>query len=491
MYSVGLEIKFGTDGWRGVISEDFTFENVQRVSQAIASYYSRRAQTTKRKLIIAVGYDSRFMSDRYAGLVSEVLARNGIDVILSDRVIPTPTLSFTVKNRRCTAGVVITASHNPAEYNGIKIKTASGGAASLEITKEVEKLIEGAGSFAYDPSSRAMRGTSRAQVGKIKKLDLTKDYLRFLRSYIDFKKLKSARFKVLVDAMHGSGNSFIAEVLKDTKIKLEFLRADINPSFEGLRPEPVLENLKITVERMKKEKFDLSLVLDGDADRIAAFTGKTEFINPQKILGLLTLHLVQDRKETGSVVKTIVGSNLIDNITRKLGLNLYQTPVGFKYISELMLKEDILIGGEEAGGIGFKNYIPERDGTLAGLLLLEMMVYHKKSMQEILRDMEKEFGRYYYLRDELNLGPTGNRRLESFKNVKEILGKAVTRIDDLDGLKFICSDESWLMLRISGTEPIMRIYAESRSLNKSKKLIKFGKNLILNGKGTFSVGTKY
>lgn len=467
MCALKAEIKFGTDGWRGVISEDFTFENVERVSQAIADYYNRQA-CVKCKPVIAVGYDSRFMSDRYAGLVSEVLARNGIDVMLSDRVVPTPALSFTVKNRKCTAGVVITASHNPAEYNGIKIKTASGGAASLEITKEVERLIE-------EPAA----GEEKL-AGKIDRVDLTKDYVKFLRSYIDLKRLKNARFKVLVDAMHGSGDSFFAEVLKETKIQLEFLRADINPSFEGLKPEPVLENLKITVKRLKKEKFDLGLVLDGDADRIASFTGKGEFINPQKILGLLILHLIQDRKESGSVVKTVVGSNLIDNITKKLGLNLYETPVGFKYISELMLKEDILVGGEEAGGIGFKNYIPERDGTLAGLLLLEMMVYRKKSILKILKSMERQFGRYYYLRDELKLQFPGSLHFEVLKNTKTILDKEVVKINDADGLKFICGDESWLMLRASGTEPIIRIYAESKSLNKSEKLIKFGKDLILN-----------
>ena len=462
------EIKFGTDGWRGVISEDFTFENVRLVARAIADYYNRQTDSAGRKPVIAVGFDSRFLSDRYAVLVSEVLSENGIDVVLSDRVVPTPALSFAVKHRKLTSGVVITASHNPGEYNGIKIKTASGGAAGLEITKEVERLV-----------SEAAPGQEK-QPGKIEKVDLTRDYVKFLRGYINLKRLKNARFRVLVDAMHGSGNSFIAEVLKGTKIKPEFLRADINPSFEGLRPEPVLENLKITLEKMKKERFDLGLVLDGDADRIAAFTGKGEFINPQKILGLLILHLIQDRKESGSVVKTIVGSNLIDNITKELGLNLYETPVGFKYISELMLKEDILVGGEEAGGIGFKNYIPERDGTLAGLLLLEMMVYRRKSIAQILTGMEKQFGRYYYLRDEVKLAKAGNIGLESFKSTKEILGKAVARIDDSDGLKFICSDESWLMLRASGTEPIIRIYSESESLNKSTKLIKFGKDLILN-----------
>jgi phosphomannomutase len=475
MCEVKPDIKFGTDGWRGVISDDFTFENVRLVAQAIADHYnslpsapSRTVHAPSRTVLtVGVGYDARFLSDKYAQLVSEALAKNGINVVLSDRYVPTPTLSFAVKNRALDAGVMITASHNPGEYNGIKIKTAEGGAAGTDVTKEVERLIK-------EPLTRQDR-----QPGKIEKVDLTKEYVRFLRSYIDLKKFKNARFKVLVDAMHGSGGTFLAEVLKGTKIRLEFTRNDMNPSFEGLRPEPIPENLEATFKKLKKERFDLCLVLDGDADRIAAITGSGEFISPQKILGLLILHLIQDRKLNGGVVKTKVGTNLIDKITSKLGLRLYETPVGFKYISELMVKENILVGGEEAGGMGFKDYIPERDGSLAGLLLMEMMVYRKKSINQILKDMEKEFGRYYYERDRINLASAVASDLEPLKNIKKVLDKDVKRLDDSDGLKFILSDESWLMLRTSGTEPIIRIYAESKSLSTTKKMLDFGKKLIL------------
>ncbi len=464
MCNVKPDIKFGTDGWRGVISDDFTFLNVRLVAQAIADYYNARNQKTR----MAVGFDTRFMSDRYAEIVSEVLAANGIDVDLSECCVPTPTLSFAVKKRKLTSGVMITASHNPASYNGIKIKTAEGGAAPVEVTREVEKFIA-------EPPAAQQR-----PAGKINKIDLTADYVDFLRAYVDLKKLRNSSFKVLIDAMHGSGDSFIAEVLKGTKVKLEFLRSDINPSFGGLKPEPVLENLKMTVKKMKLGKFDLGLVLDGDADRIAAFAGKGEFINPQKVLGLLILHLIQDRKMSGGVVKTLVGSNLIDNICNKLGLKLYETPVGFKYISGLMIQEDILIGGEEAGGMGFKDYIPERDGSLAGLLLLEMMVYRKKPMLDILKGMEKEFGRYYYLRTELELQNLEGMDISPLKATKTILGKKVVKADDSDGLKFILEDSSWLMLRASGTEPIIRIYSESKSEVVSAKMLDFGKELILN-----------
>ena len=462
MCEVKPNIKFGTDGWRGIISDNFTFDNLKRLAQAVADYYNLRLEKPR----IAVGYDTRFLSDKYAQAVSEVLAENGIDVELARRPVPTPALSFAVKQRKADAGIMITASHNPPEYNGVKIKTAQGGAAGVEITKEVERLIE------EGPQVR------KDKKGAIAEVDMTKDYVKFLRRYIDLKKIKNTNFKILVDPMHGSGNGFIAEVLKGTKVKVEFTRRDINPSFEGLRPEPVLENLLATQNLLKKEKYDLCLVLDGDADRIAAFTGNGEFINPQKVLGLLILHLVCDRKMSGGVVKTIVGTNMLDNITKKLGLKLYETPVGFKYISELMIKDDILVGGEEAGGMGFKNYIPERDGSLAGLLLLEMMAYRKKSMDKILAGMEKEFGRYYYLRDDLKLKDL-NVDVHKFKTVKKLLDKDVVEVKDYDGVKLIASDGSWLMFRGSGTEPIMRVYAESRSLKKTKSLLALGKSMII------------
>jgi phosphomannomutase len=432
------------------------------VAQAIAEYYNAQAQGP---LKMAVGYDTRFLSKNYAASVAEVLAGNGIDVFLADNYTPTPMLSFAVKKRRLHSGVMITASHNPAEYNGIKIKTASGGAAGLDVTREVERLI-------INP-----QGPSKERSGEIIKTDFSKDYVSFLRSYLSLGKIRHARFKVLVDVMHGSGNGFIEEVLKGTPIRLTFTRREVNPSFGGLRPEPVVENLHDSMLRMKKEKFDAGLVLDGDADRIAALLPGGEFVSPQKILGLLALHLHLDRKMSGGMVKTIVGTNMMDNIAPKLGMKLYETPVGFKYISSLMEKEDILVGGEEAGGMGFKGYIPERDGTLAGLLLLEMMAYRRKPLHIIVKEMEKEFGRYYYLRQDLKI-PNPGMDLAPFKSIKEILGKPVVQVKDYDGVKLIASDGSWLMFRGSGTEPIMRVYVESKSLLVSRKLLVLGSRIV-------------
>lgn len=460
MSELTSEIKFGTDGWRAIIADTFTFKNLKIISQAVSDYLGSGKK-------IAVGYDTRFMSDRFAELSAGVFRSNSIEVILSDRSIPTPTLSFTVKKRKLDLGVMITASHNPDIYNGFKIKTPSGGAAGPEVTQEIEKLL------GKNPIKELT-----GPLAPIKKEDLTSDYIKFIRSYIDLKKIKNKKFKVLVDVMYGSGNSLFARILQGTSVKLEFMRNTINPTFGGRQPEPIEENLKELKQKMKNDKYDLGIALDGDADRIAAVAPGGIYIHPQKILGLLTLHLHEDRGWSGGVVKTIAGTTLIDQIAKFLQIKLYETPVGFKYISNLMENEDIVAGGEEAGGMGFKGYIPERDGTVSGLLLLEMMAYRNCNILKILNETEKNFGRYYYLREDLQL----QRRLEPKKEElpNELLGKKIIQIKDYDGIKLICEDESWLMFRGSGTEPIVRVYAESKSLTKSKKLLELGKRIILN-----------
>jgi len=452
------QIKFGTDGWRAIIADTYTFENVKILTQAVADYLGSGKK-------VAIGFDTRFMSDKFAKCAAVVLKSNGIKVVLSDQPTPTPALSFAVKSRKLDLGIMITASHNPAEYNGFKIKNSSGGGASEELTKEVERLL------GKTPVKEAVA------IEKSDIVDITKDYIKFIRNYIDLKKIRNKKFKVLVDSMYGSGDSFIAQVLKGTKIKLEFMRNTINPSFDGGRPEPVEENLEELKARVKKEKFDLGIALDGDADRIAAVAPGGVFIHPQKILGLLALHLNQDRHLSGGLVKTICGSTMMDNIAHFLKIKLYETPVGFKYISNLMETQDIVAGGEEAGGMGVKNYIPERDGSMAGLLLIEMMVYRNKNMLKILNQTEKKFGKYYYVRHDFHL----DKRVEPKKEnlPKELLGKKVVDIKDYDGIKLICEDQSWLMFRGSGTEPIMRTYAEAKNLTQAKKLLVLAKEIIV------------
>lgn len=465
------EIKFGTDGWRGVISDNFTFKNVRIVAQAVSEWIKNEPKFQSfSKRCVPIGYDTRFLSQEYAQTVGCVLAANNIEVILSDTSIPTPALSYGVIKNKGVAGIMITASHNPGKFNGVKIKTSQGGGASKDITDVVEKYI------AVSPVQTMDFDQAKSEK-RIVWHDFKVDYLKFIRSYLDLKKIKNAKFKVLTDVMHGSGGRLMEKVLQGTAIRLSLMRDDVNPSFEGGKPEPVVEYLEGILHRVKKEKFDIGLVLDGDADRIAAVAPGGEFIHPQKILGLLVLHLVRNRGRKGGVVKTICGTAMIDNIAKKLGLKLYETPVGFKYISDLMVSENIVAGGEEAGGMGVQDYIPERDGTLAGLLLVEMMVYQKKDIKKIVQEMEKEFGRYYYERRDLKLGE-GRFKSDEIRSLKSLLGKEVVGIKDFDGIKLICEDQSWLMLRPSGTEPLVRAYSEAKTPKRAKDLIQFGEALL-------------
>ncbi len=468
--SVTNEIKFGTDGWRGVIGDTFTFKNVAIVAQAIAEWINRNVQPIDGVKTVCVGYDNRFLSQEFAETCSCVLAANNIKVFLSDTSLPTPALSFGVTKKKSVAGLMITASHNPGKFNGIKIKTAQGGAAGKDITDVVESLLS-------KSDVKKADFAAAQKEGDIVLFDFKVAYVRFIRNYIDFKKIKNAKFKVIQDVMHGSGRDLMGEILKGTKIKLEIIRSDVNPSFEGGKPEPVVEYLQTLISRMKKEKWDFGHVLDGDADRVAAVAPGGHFISPQKILGLLILHLVRNRGVKGGVVKTLCGTTMIDKIAQKLNLKLYETPVGFKYISDLMVTQKIVAGGEEAGGMGLPNYIPERDGSLSGLLLLEMMVYQKKNIKQLLADMEREFGAYYYERLDLTI----DRRacdLNKIKAIPGLLGKKVTSVKDIDGVKLTCEDESWLMFRPSGTEPLVRIYSEAKSLKKAKDLIAFGRKFL-------------
>jgi alpha-D-glucose phosphate-specific phosphoglucomutase len=462
------EIKFGTDGWRGVISDNFTFNNVKVVAQAICEWVKENVNGVKPRL--TVGYDARFLSDEYAKLMSSVLAANNIEVYHSREMIPTPALSYGVIDTKSIAGIMITASHNPAKFNGIKIKTSQGGGAGTDITGKVEKYL-------WKTPVQMVDFDDAVKEKKIIMHDFKGAYFKFMKSYVDLNKIKKAKFKVIQDVMHGSGRGVLMEVLKGSSLKITLMRDDINPSFGGVKPEPIAEYLPELIRRMRKEKFDLGLVLDGDADRIAAVAPGGEFINPQKILGLIILHLVRNRGRKGGVVKTTCGTMMIDNIAKKLGLKLYETPVGFKYISDLMVRERIIAGGEEAGGIGVQDYIPERDGTLAGLLLLEMMVFQKKNIKRILDEMEKEFGRYYYVRSDMEL--KGRKFIaEKVKGIKSLLGQEVVEMKDYDGVKLICADQSWLMLRPSGTEPLVRAYAEAKNFKKANSLLAYGESLL-------------
>ncbi|NTV29398.1 MAG: phosphoglucomutase/phosphomannomutase family protein [Candidatus Omnitrophica bacterium] len=463
-------IKFGTDGWRAIIADTFNFENVAALSQAFAVWVKRDARKIPGvPLRVAVGYDNRFLSKEFAETVAVVAAANGIEVVLSNSSLPTPALSLATRELKCVAGVVITASHNPPEYNGFKIKTAEGGGAGKNITDAVEGYIS------VEDVVKVDFRTAVAE-GKIRVLDLKKDYLKFIRGYVNLKKIKPAKFRVIQDVMYGSGGTLLEQVLQGTHIRLELLHSDVNPGFGGTRPEPLPQYLPLLKEKMKKGRYDLGLVLDGDADRIAAVLPGGEFLSPQKILALLALHLWKNRGKKGGIVKTICGTTMIDNMAKANGIPLYETPVGFKYISDLMLTKEIIAGGEEAGGMGLPNYIPERDGILAGLLLLEMMVYEKKNIGKILDEVEKLYGRYYYDKTQIALKEKV-KTLEPVKRIEQVLGKKVVGVKDYDGVKLDLEDGTWIMVRASGTEPILRAYAESKSPKRTRELLGYALEL--------------
>ncbi|MBU1121465.1 MAG: phosphoglucomutase/phosphomannomutase family protein [Candidatus Omnitrophica bacterium] len=459
-------IKFGTDGWRAVIAKDYTFDNVKILSQAIADYLKKEKRSQKK---IVIGYDTRFLSDEFAITVACVLAANGVKVVLADSCVPTPVVSFHAKYNKYDLGVMITASHNPAPFNGLKIKTKEGGSADKVITDEVEALI-----------GKNKCGWLEIEKAKEKKLveikDLSAEYIRFLKGFVDLKIIKKRKVKVLLDLMYGSGGDFVEKILGKSNVKIDYLHREKNPSFGGTNPEPVENNLGELIKKVKKDKYDLGIALDGDADRIAMVDNRGNYINAQVLLPLLGIHMVKNRKASGGIGKTVVGSNLIDTVALSLGVACYETPVGFKYLSRLFKENLICIGGEEAGGIGYKGYIPERDGSLSFLLLLEMIAYEGKSFEQLLLNLYKKYGKWYYCRGSISVKSVKNG-LENLKLPVDLYGNKIERVNNLDGIKLITKN-NWLMFRKSGTEPIVRVYAESKSLKEAQKLVSLGKQMI-------------
>ncbi|MDP8216552.1 MAG: phosphoglucomutase/phosphomannomutase family protein [Candidatus Kaelpia imicola] len=465
-------IRFGTDGWRAVIGDEYTFQNVKRVAQAYAKSLKSKK---KRDLRVAVGFDTRFLSPEFAKAAAAVLAANGIKVDLFKTVLPSPSLCLTIINKGLSGGLMITASHNPYNFNGIKIKTEKGSPASGEDTERVERLI---GTSAL----KELDFEEAKKTKKIREVEYRQEYLKHLKSYVDFNLIKSKSLKIIHDSMYGAGGNLIAELFKDTKVTVDTIRGEVNPSFCGISPEPIPKNLSLTIKEMKKREYDLAIVTDGDGDRIGAVLPGGKFLSPGWIMALLLIHFVKNRKERGAVVKTLSNSSLIKKIASDYGLKLYETPVGFKHIAEIMQQQDVLIGGEESGGIGFKDYIPERDGILSGLLLIEMMAYENRGIEEIVSSVEKKFGNYHYQRIDIDYSERLKSKLfQKFKRkkIKKIAGYDVVNYEDYDGVKFTLKDGSWLIFRFSGTEPILRVYSEAKSIKKVKELLDFGSKFAL------------
>lgn len=461
----GSDIKFGTDGWRGVIAEDFTFANLRTVAQACADYFNEKFKAPRR---IIIGYDTRFASDKFAQAAAEVLAANGIKTYLSDRPSPTPTTSYNIRLLGLNGGLIITASHNPGRFNGLKIKTPFGSPADQTVTRRVEALLG-------KNSVKATALEQAVKAGKIEIINPIPKYLDAVRKYLDLDLLKNCNLRVAAEAMHGAGNSYHAAVLKGTKIKLDVIDAEPNPSFEGLKPEPLPRNMPKLMETMKKGRYDIGVATDGDADRVSAVAPGGRFITPGEIMCLIALHFIENRRWRGALVKNIAGPMLMNKIAKHYNLKFFETPVGFKHIAKLMQRENVLVGGEESGGIGVKNYIPERDGILTGLLLVEMMQQEKKPVLALLEDMEERFGKFRYHRQDVEIPLKAREKiikgLFSKLRKKMIFKRKIVEIKSYDGLKLIFDDESWLLIRPSGTEPILRVYSEAHSDSEARRLI--------------------
>jgi phosphomannomutase len=480
-------IRFGTDGWRALIAREFTFENLERVAQGYAEFLKRGgsasedtadavSQTTRPQDSqqthphVVVGYDRRFLSEQFARRAAEVLAGNGARVALFDTDVPTPLVSWAVRERGAAGGVVITASHNPPSFNGFKIKAPWGGSATPETTVAVESLVDAASRQLADLPADASEGLATS----------IESYRRQVASYVDLERLRAARGRVVVDPMHGAGGRWVESFLKGGALEAETIRAERDVLFGGVDPEPIDRNLGALKSRVREARALVGLATDGDADRVGAVSETGETMTMHEVVPVLLLHLARTRGMTGGVVRTFSQSVLLRRVAAALGLKLYETPVGFKYIADLMLREDVLIGAEESGGVGVKGHLPERDGILNSLLFLEAVVASGKTPTELVREVHKEFGEFYFGRRDLHLDVArGLALVETLAThpPAKIGADAVTSVETTDGTKLVFGDESWLMFRQSGTEPVLRVYAEATSVAKMNELLAEGGRL--------------
>ena len=464
-------IKFGTEGWRAVMAEEFTVDNVRLVTQAIADH--ARAHGRGKSLTLAVGHDTRFLSDHFARAVCEVLAGNGIRSVLSTGAVPTCAVSRYVLGKRLPLGIMITASHNPAVYNGIKIKEAYGGSAMSETVASVERRI------GRVPVKRmAFEEADAARL--VTRADMLPRFLQGIRDFIDLPAIRRAPFGIIVDSMHGAGGTIIERLLAGGRCRVETLHAEPDPRFGGQAPEPIASHLTGLCQAVKRRRADVGIANDGDADRLGIIGPSGRWLNPGQVMCVLLEHLITTRKAKGAVVKTVSNTMMINRLAEDLGLRVLEVPVGFKHVVKLMLEQDILIGGEESGGIGVKGYLPERDGIFNGLLLLEAMAARKRKLSALLADLEHRYGRWAYGRRDLHLKMPQVDAL--FAKLKarppaRLTGVPVVRVNTLDGVKLIGRDESWLLFRRSGTEPIVRIYAETPQPSRLASLLTFGVGL--------------
>jgi phosphomannomutase len=457
------EIKFGTDGWRGVIAEDFTDVNVRAVACAIARYVARAERADR---AVLVGYDNRFGSDRFARIAAETITMAGIPVGLAAEPCPSPAISLLVRQRAATGGIMITASHNPVRWNGVKFKASYGSSALPGIMVQIEDelcivLRDGVPPLPPRPEL-------------IGPLDWRGPYLETIAQLVDWQRVKSHPLRLVVDPMHGAARGLLRELLARHGVACDEIRGTRDPMFGGVNPEPIEPNIAALQRAVREGGYDAGLAADGDGDRIGAVDREGRFVTPHQIFSLLLWHLAGARGLPGDVAKTFSSTKMLDKISAKYGRRVYETPIGFKYICELMLENDILLGGEESGGIGTKLYLPERDATVVALLLIELMAWHGKGLGELVAQLQSEFGEHDYGRVDLELKPGQKERaIAHFSSAKlaRWLDWPVTRREDMDGVKLYLGDAGWLLVRASGTENMLRLYAETSRADTTRRIL--------------------
>jgi len=468
------EIKFGTDGWRGIIADDFTFENVRRVAGAIASYVLKNEDP---KSGVIVGYDCRFVSPAAAKIVAEILSNAGIPVQLSNDYTPTPAVSYAVKQQGAAGGVMVTSSHNPWNWNGVKFKGNFGGSATPAIMKKIEvELAAGA----------IPKGNKAA----IEEVDLKKAYIDAVCGFADMDLIARTKFKFAVDAMYGSGRGVLAGIFAKRGVQCVAIREELNPLFPGINPEPIEPHTAMLQQVVVREKCDAGLATDGDADRIGAVAEDGSFVDAHKIFCVLLNWLLERKKWPGDITRAFNTTCMIDRIAAKYGRKVHETPIGFKYAADLMMEREILMGGEESGGIGYSRFLPERDGVLNSLLLANAMAEQGKPLGQLVADLQQEFGSHYYGRRDLHIPEEMKQSaiLRARSDSTQSLGKyRVVRKEQMDGVKFFLDAptngngaEAWALFRASGTEPLLRLYSEASSRELVSELLSTGENFVRN-----------
>jgi alpha-D-glucose phosphate-specific phosphoglucomutase len=472
-------IKFGTSGWRGLIARDFTFENVRLATQGIADYLKAELTNPQsaihgRKPVLILGYDTRFLGKEFSLAAAEVLSQNGLTPLLCNRDTPTPVIAHTIRALKAIGGINMTASHNPAEYQGLKFSTYNGAPATPEVTKQIEVAIAQlqAGNWSF---AAAVVGTFQC-----KTIDPQPAYFKQLHKLIEFSVIKKARLNVAVELMYGTGHGYLDTLLLEAGAKITVFHNELNPLFGGHHPEPNAENMREVSRFVRRGKAQMGLGLDGDADRFGIVDKSGTWLTPNQILTLALYHLKKNRQWTGAVVRTVPTSHQVDAVANMLGVKVYETPVGFKYIGALMESEAIIVGGEESGGLSVKGHVPEKDGILACLLMAELVATEKKSLGQILKEIEKLTGEFHTDRINISFPPEQKAELlaKLGAGLPAIGPFRVEKFITTDGYKFLLPDGEWVAFRASGTEPLIRCYIEAKSTAQLKKIRAACQNLL-------------